>query len=87
MTGGVVSETVTVKDLGVAALPLASCALQVTVVMPIANVEPDAGLQVTVGFGSTASVAVAVNETGAPVELVAETAMLPGTVMVGGIVS
>jgi O-glycosyl hydrolase len=55
--------------------------------MPIANVEPDAGLQVTVGFGSTASVAVAVNETGAPVELVAETAMLPGTLMVGGIVS
>src|SRR5436190_461509 len=42
-TGGVVSRTVTVNVLGADVLPAASVAVQVTVVIPSANVEPDAG--------------------------------------------
>ena len=45
-TGGVVSTTVTVNDCR-AVLPCASVALQFTVVVPMANVDPDAGLQDT----------------------------------------
>ena len=55
--------------------------------MPTGNVEPDAGLQVTDGFGSTVSVAVALKVTAAPSRLEACTSMLPGTVSVGGVVS
>jgi hypothetical protein len=39
---------------------LASEAEQFTVVVPIANVDPDAGTQLIVGDGSTVSTAVAV---------------------------
>ena len=46
-TGGVVSTTVTVK-LAVPALPSSSVALQLTVVAPIANIEPEAGVQTVV---------------------------------------
>jgi len=61
MTGGVVSVfvTVTVK-LFVAVLPCASCAEHVTVVVPIANVAPDAGVQLVVTVPSIASVALVV---------------------------
>ncbi|HEY6068180.1 MAG TPA: hypothetical protein VIU81_05740 [Gaiellaceae bacterium] len=59
-TGGVVSPTVTVKVL--AALVFGglawSRAEQLTVVVPRAKVLPEAGEQLTVGLGSTASVAV-----------------------------
>jgi len=55
MTGAVVSSTVTVKVVAVAALPWASVALQVTVVLPIAKVDPEAGEQVAVPAPSTAS--------------------------------
>ena len=41
-------------------LPAESLALHVTVVVPTRKTEPDAGLQLTVGPESTASVAVAV---------------------------
>ena len=41
-------------------------AVQLTVVVPIGKVLPDAGLQTTVGLGSTLSVAVTVYVTTAP---------------------
>ncbi len=44
----------------VAELPALSVAVHVTVVVPIANTEPDGGLQTTVTEPSTASVAVGV---------------------------
>ena len=40
--------------------PPASMAVQVTVVAPTGNIEPDTGAQLTTGFGSTASFAVTV---------------------------
>jgi hypothetical protein len=76
-----------VNVAGVAALPLASCALQVTVVVPSGKVEPEGGAQERIGLGSMVSVAVAVYVTVAPAELVAEAVMLDGTVIVGGVVS
>jgi hypothetical protein len=59
-TGGVTSPTVTVNDDGAEMFPAASFAVQVTVVVPTANVEPEAGTHVMVGVGPTASVAVGV---------------------------
>jgi hypothetical protein len=60
ITGGVVSaRTVTVKVL-VAVFPEWSVAVHVTVVVPIGNVEPDAGEQVTGTAPSMSSVAVGV---------------------------
>jgi hypothetical protein len=56
ITGAVVSLTMTLKVVGVAALPAASLAVHVTVVVPIANVDPDPGAQVAIPFPSTASV-------------------------------
>ena len=59
--GPVTSRTVTVNVHVVALTGVAwSRAVQVTVVAPIANVEPDAGAQLTVGAGSQASVALGV---------------------------
>ena len=55
--GAVVSCTVTLNVV-CDELPDASVAVQVTSVVVIANVVPDAGLQATVGDGSTASLAV-----------------------------
>jgi hypothetical protein len=57
-TGAVVSLTVTTK-LQVPVLPLASVAVQVTVVGPSGKTLPEAGAQAMVGFGQL-SVAVAV---------------------------
>ena len=57
ITGAVVSRTVMVKVFRLVLLA-ASRAVQVTVVMPIANVPPDAGRQATVA--PTASVTVGV---------------------------
>jgi hypothetical protein len=53
-TGGVESDTVTVKE-PFATLPWLSVALQSTVVVPNPNVEPDDGEQFTVTEPSTAS--------------------------------
>ena len=54
------STTATEKD-AVPVLPCESVALQVTVVVPSGNVDPDAGLHVTTAIGpSTLSVAVGV---------------------------
>ena len=57
MVGAVVSCTLTVNEL-VDALPWPSVAVTVTVVVPIANVEPDA-FEYVIVTGPTASVAVA----------------------------
>jgi hypothetical protein len=84
--GRVVSLTVTVK-LPVAVLPDESVAEQLTVVVPIGNVEPEAGVHVTSTEPSTLSVAVALYVTTAPDELVASTVMLDGSERVGAVVS
>jgi hypothetical protein len=67
-------------------LPLASVALQLTVVVPIAKVLPDAGVQLIVGFGSTLSVAAIAHVTTAPPGPVASLVELEGRggVNVGG---
>src|SRR5262249_36421980 len=66
--------TVTVK-LPLALLPDKSLAEHDTVVVPSGNVDPDAGLQVTGLAPSTASLAVAVNVTTAPLILLATVVM------------
>src|SRR5687768_18496409 len=55
IVGSVVSTTCTTKVVEVAALPAASLALQVTVVSPRANCEPEAGTQVAAPSPSTTS--------------------------------
>lgn len=72
MTGAVVSLTVTVK-LALAVLLCVSCAEHVTVVVPIANVAPDAGEHVVGTLPSIASVAELVYVTTDPVAAVAAT--------------
>jgi hypothetical protein len=59
MVGAVVSFTVTV-NVQVAVLFAASVAVHVTVVVPFWNVDPDAGVQTTVGVPPQVSVAVGV---------------------------
>jgi hypothetical protein len=84
--GDVVSSTVTVNE----ALPVLLCASvaeHVTVVVPIAKVEPETGEQVGVSVPSTVSTAEAVKLTVAPDELAASTVMFDGTVTVGDVVS
>jgi hypothetical protein len=56
MAGGVMSVTATVNEAE-PRLPCVSAAVQVTVVTPIRNVEPLAGLQLTGRAPSTLSVA------------------------------
>jgi len=85
-TGSVVSCTVTVNE-AVPVLPAASLAVHVTVVIPIANVEPEAGVQVGPLVTPMLSVAVTAYVTTAPEELVDCTVMFDGTVIVGGVVS
>jgi hypothetical protein len=82
IVGAVVSTVITVNEQ-VAVLPLASVAVQVTVVVPNGNVLPDGGLQATVTPGQL-SVAVAVNVTADPHSAPVIGA---GQVMVGGSVS
>src|SRR5262249_54917575 len=86
MAGGVGSATFTVK-LALAALPCASTAVQVTVVVPIGNGEPEGGLHVTVRGPSTESMAPTVKLTAAPSGPVASAVIGSGTVITGGVVS
>src|SRR5262245_60667488 len=86
MTGGVVSLTVT-WNVAVAVFPAASLAVQLTVVVPSGNSEPDAGVQLTATGPSTLSVAVTVYPTCAPPGSVASAVMSAGTVITGGVVS
>src|SRR5439155_1042791 len=85
-TGPVVSVTVTVNDAA-PLLPLASVAVQWTVVGPSGKVDPLAGVQVTGRDPSTTSLAVAVKVNAAPVAAVASTVALAGTVTKGPVVS
>lgn len=84
--GPVVSCTVTVK-LPFAVLPFASDAEQLTVVVAIGKVLPEAGLQVTGRFPFTLSVAVAVNVATAPEGPVASSVMFAGNDKTGGTAS
>src|SRR5688500_8733752 len=84
--GGVVSRTCTVNE-PLALFPALSVAVQLTVVIPSANVVPAAGVQAGVIAPSTRSEAVAVNETAAPAAEVASAMMLSGSVSIGGVVS
>ena len=85
-TGGVVSCTVTWNDAD-DELPCVSVALHVTVVVPNANVDPDAGTHEKLATASSGSVAEATYVTTAPAELVASAVMSAGTVITGGVVS
>src|SRR6266511_1031427 len=66
--------------------PEVSVAVHDTVVVPIANVPPEAGRQLTVAAPAR-SAAVTVKLTAAPAGLVASTTMSAGTVRSGGVVS
>ena len=81
-------ETVT-SNVADAALPDASVAVQVTVVVPTGNTEPDAGSHATTGPGSTSSTAVgSTHVTTAPAASSASTEMPDGTPeSTGGVVS
>jgi hypothetical protein len=68
-------------------LPLESRAVQLTDVFPTGKTDPDGGLQLTDGLGSTVSVAVAENATTTPAGSAVLVVMLPGMVSVGGVVS
>ena len=56
-------------------------------VVPIGNVEPDAGSHVGPVVTATSSAAVTSNVTAAPDSLIEETDMSAGTVIVGGVMS
>src|SRR6185295_5827568 len=84
--GEVVSRTVTANKQ-VLVLFAASKAVQVTVVLPSANVLPLAGKQVTLSLPSTMSLAVAVKVTAAPAPLVASAVIGSGQLTVGAVVS
>src|SRR5215212_3726113 len=90
MVGAVVSFTVTLK-LVVVALPVLSVAMQVTSVVPIGKVLPEAGSQLTLLLTSpstTSLAAGAVKLALAPEELVASWVISEGTPeMVGAVVS
>src|SRR5450759_3452920 len=80
MSARSVSLTVTVKvALTVLGVSSALVAVQVTVVVPMAKVEPEAGVQLTVAVSPASSTAVGVvYVTTAPAGLVAGTVMLAG---------
>ena len=79
------STTATGND-AVPVLPCESVALQVTVVVPSAKVEPDAGVHTTSAIGpSTSSVAVGVEKfTTEPLGPFASTLMAAGTLLSTG---
>jgi hypothetical protein len=82
---GATSVTVTVNDPD-AVPPSASVAVQLTVVVAIANVDPDAGVHVNdASVVPDGGVAVALYVTTAPALLVAATVMFAGRLRVGGL--
>src|SRR6266849_8461308 len=79
--------TVTVK-LQLSLLPEASVAIHFTEVLPIGNVEPEAGAQLTVMVPGQLSLTVGAGYvTTAPLGDVADTVMFGGHVMTGGVLS
>jgi hypothetical protein len=81
--GAVVSTTVTVNPNALDVFPEESRPVQLTVVEPSANVLPETRVQVTVGLGSTLSLAVTVKATAAPEGPVASAVWFPGPLRVG----
>ena len=82
--GGVVSCTLTVNE-ALELFPCESLALQFTVVVVIAKVDPEAGEQLTVTEPDTRSFAVGfVNVTDAPEAEVASVVMFAGTLLITG---
>ena len=86
MMGAVVSWTVTVK-LPFVVLLCKSVAEQLTVVIPRANIVPDAGAQITATDPSTTSDEIAENVAVAPRVPVASMLMFAGRVRIGAVVS
>src|SRR5581483_12526909 len=87
MVGGVLSATVTAK-VELVLLPAVSCAEQVTVVVPIGNVAPDAGRHETATAPSRLSLAAgAAYVTVAPPAPVASAVTVPCAAIVGGVES
>lgn len=84
--GGVVPTTVTLK-LPLAVFSALSVAVQLTVVVPVGKVVPEAGVQFGVTAPSTRSVAEAVKVTTAPEASVASVLMSAGRFSTGGVVS
>ncbi len=76
-----------IRKLLVATLPASSVALQVTAVTPMAKRLPERGAHVTSGEESTLSVALTLNVTTSPDELVAVRVIPPGTDMAGAVTS
>jgi len=87
IAGAVVSATTLTSKEHIDELPEASVAVQVTVVVPTANTEPEGGEQTTLGAGSQASLAVAVKLTTAPPGPAQVTRTSPGQVTAGAVVS
>ena len=82
IVGGSASCTVTVK-VSVVVFPAVSDAVHVTVVVPIENVEPEAGSHVRSLAAGLMKVAVTSNVTAIPDALIEEDEMLDGTVIIG----
>jgi len=76
-----------IRKLLVATLPALSVALQVTVVTPMEKRVPELGEHATVGEESTLSVALTLNVTTSPDELVAVRVIPPGVDMLGAATS
>ena len=88
MVGAALPEAIVTVKLDSALLPYGSVAVQVTMVFPMGNVDPDAGAHITGTLASYSSVAVgAVQDSTAPEALVAVPVMPEGIPpMVGGVV-
>ena len=86
ITGIVVSTTV-ISNEAEPVFSAESVAVQVTVVVSIANVLPETGVHVAGSTPSTISNADALNVTAAPDPLVASSVMFSGTVSIGAVVS
>ena len=82
---GAASVTVTLK-VPDELLPVASVAVQVTVVVPRSKAEPLGGVQPTVGAGSTSSVAVGSVQVTTVLAPVVVVAMSPGRPWISGAV-
>ena len=89
--GGLMSKTVTcttvIENDAVSVFPAESVAVQVTVVVPVVNVEPDGGEQDGAITLSISSVADTEYVATAPLASVASTTMSDGSEIIGEVVS
>src|SRR2546428_4078302 len=86
ITGGVVSTTLTVKEIE-PMFPAESTAEQVTTVPPKANTAPEVWSHCTSTGSSTSSTAETTNSTTAPLGPVASIVIAEGPVTTGGVLS